>query len=61
MTDRYTELFAEGVEQYDAADEAWNDVKEARAKVQWDPEEVRVESSSTTEAEFRFQTSASDD
>lgn len=59
MTDRYTELFAAGVEQYDSAEDAWADIKEARERVDWDPDTVRTGELSGTE--LQFQTVTSDD
>lgn len=59
MTDRYTELFAAGVEQYDSAEDAWADIKDAREQVDWDSDAVRAGESAGTE--FQFQTVASDD
>ncbi|QCS42135.1 hypothetical protein [Natrinema versiforme] len=60
MTDRYADLFAAGVEQYDSAEDAWSDIKDAREQVDWDTDAVRVDSGSSGE-QFRFQTAASDD
>lgn len=52
MSDRTARLMAQGIERYDSAEEAWESLKELRGEIDWDPEAVRPDATSSVVARY---------